>query len=655
MKNFKAFLNTTGLIGGFTAHRDCVDFRNTKGKKFAMLYSDLEEALKLISTQGLSINEEFGGDWSYSENKYREYIKPCLEAVEANTVASNIGSQTRSTVEALELYAAFKLGKLPVIGDDGQLSIKYLAPHHLDAAFSKKREFESFLRRKALSSKSISSYLGAIGSTLSKLVKQPIFSVGDVFEFRDLRSKIEAQPEFADLNAMGQMYQAALNHFEDFLVSLTQPIIDFEKLMLHEQVFEYCILQSLLTKPFTILTGGSGSGKTKLAESLAETLRNADDIENATNSALVPVGADWTDNRNVLGFVNHLREVETAGTDGAPDVKKPVYQTTPVLDLLLEATRPGNKAFPFFLILDEMNLSHVERYFADFLSVMEQKDGAVLRLHGEGPRGDDEYRLPRYEGDETGVPRTLPYPRNLFVIGTVNVDETTYMFSPKVLDRANVIEFEVEDAEIEAFLKKVHEYPEVTKAEPGVAEAFLQLALVARKDAEEEGALEALPPEVSEQVTAHLTALFRILKRGRFEFAYRTANEVVRYLRVSRKLAESESPEALAKWDKGGDEGWQGDLDVQVVQKILPKLHGSIGRMNRLLTELAVYCHDGDAAPAGAAADTADGQEEAPAVEPTIEDVLERDPEKAAFQKSFRKLQAMMETLRDEQFVSFIQ
>ena len=224
-----------------------------------------------------------------------------------------------------------------------------------------------------------------------------------------------------------------------------------------------CLNASLLAKPFTILTGNSGTGKTRSAEDLAAMFRDADDTELAKNLALVAVGADWTDNRNVVGYVNHLREAKMAGAVDS----RPVYQSTPVLDLLLEASRPEREAVPHFLILDEMNLSHVERYFADFLSAMEARSGAI-RFHDEG-----DFRLPRFEGDPVGVPRSLPYPQNLFVIGTVNVDETTYMFSPKVLDRAHVIEFEVDPEDVKAFLDDPKPLQPVPRAATGQAEAFL--------------------------------------------------------------------------------------------------------------------------------------------------------------------------------------
>jgi|GEM_PF-1232073 len=648
MKKFKKFLSSVGPFPGFSAHEDCVDFENANGKKFALLYDDLEEALILIGNQGATIDKKFQGDWSYSETKYREFVKPCLEKVRGNTVASNIGSQTRSTVEALELYAAFKLGKQPVTGADGQLKVTFLAPIYLESIYSLRRQFEAFLEREGLSRSSISSYSGAVHSTLSKLVGRPILSIDNLAEFKTVRAQIEDSPDFARLNEMGQMYQGALNQYEAFLIALNLPVKEFQRSMIAEVLFSFNLPECLFTKPFTILTGGSGSGKTKLAESLAATLRNSDDLSDCTNHTIVPVGADWTDNRQVLGFVNHLRT--TSVGEGENATQRPVYQTTPVLDLLLEASRPGNEAFPFFLILDEMNLSHVERYFADFLSVMEQRDG-VLTLHSEGPREDEHFCLPRYAEDPLGVPRTLPYPQNLFVIGTVNVDETTYMFSPKVLDRANVIEFEVESGQIAEFLASPHEYPEPPKADEGVAEAFLALAKRARLDPDK-GGLDALDGTPAKEAREHLVALFEILKRGRFEFAYRTANEVMRYLRVCRYLAAEESDDALSAWDEGG---WRNDLDAQIVQKILPKLHGSMGRVGRLLGALTAYCGGADA---GAAFHYFPGGREGNDSSITglpLQNALE--PVEGGghrFSKSRTKLETMIQVLLEEQFVSFI-
>ena len=420
-----------------------------------------------------------------------------------------------------------------------------------------------------------------------------------------------------------------LPHCSDILKKLIKNkhsnLDTFQMDKLPENIIKYPLVQCGLTKPFTILTGASGTGKTKLAESLAGHYRNRSDVSKATNVSIVPVGADWTDNRNVLGFVNHLRDT---GPEGA---KQPIYQSTPVLDLLLEAIQPSSNSTPHFLILDEMNLSHVERYFADFLSTMEQTDGK-LYLHDEGPDRDDTFTLSRFEGDHTGVPRSISYPDNLYIIGTVNIDETTYMFSPKVLDRANVIEFKVEHQDISNFLDSPGNYPETEQAAKGAAEAFHHLGLQARH-----GDLNALPEPVQEEVQKHLLELFDIMQEGRFEFAYRTAKEVMRYMSVCRHLAADKDA-----WDNNTDnKGWKSDLDDQVLQKILPKLHGSIGRVGPLLANLADYCHQGKPAEEGKSK--------------ALKEFIDLKPDDSGFKKSYSKLRSMSQTLIDEQFVSFIQ
>jgi 5-methylcytosine-specific restriction protein B len=389
------------------------------------------------------------------------------------------------------------------------------------------------------------------------------------------------------------------------------------------------LIKSLAAKPFVILTGNSGTGKTKLAELFAQWICGA----NKQRFAVIPVGADWTDNRNVLGFVNHIRLTAPEGETTGAEV--PVYQSTKILDLLLAAAANDERDKPHFLILDEMNLSHVERYFADFLSAMESREGE-LHLHREGRS------LPRKLGGVADVPETLPLPRNVFVIGTVNVDETTYMFSPKVLDRANVIEFRVGKGAPEKFLESGGK--PITPIEPaptGYAEAFLELSIRARglgssisltlanlqNGSTDEGrAAQAALNECN----ATISAIFAVMEKYRLEFAFRSMSEILRFLAVDYELTVDKK-----QWD------WKAAMDAQILQKILPKLHGSKKRIERLLLDLALFCDTGSA--------------------PAEETPYTRKPKPAKntadtvkFRESYEKLATMIESVRRDQFVSFI-
>ncbi|MEO0453641.1 MAG: AAA family ATPase [Verrucomicrobiota bacterium] len=354
-------------------------------------------------------------------------------------------------------------------------------------------------------------------------------------------------------------------------------------------------------KPFVILTGNSGTGKTKVAELLAHHLRGKD----SDGYELVAVGADWTDNRNVLGFVNNLKE-----NDGYP-----VYHTTRILDLLLRAK--DDPSYPYFLILDEMNLSHVERYFSDFLSVMESKAG-VFHLHSEG---DENGTLPAAGNAKKRVPKNLLFPGNVFVIGTVNIDETTYMFSPKVLDRANVIEFRMNPDAVDQYLDSGSGISDIAEADASYARTFLDLSLKARGDE-----LEEIPEGQIAEVNKAIRAAFDITAKFKMEFGFRTMNEIRRYFRVDYALSADKS-----LWR------WETVFDIQLLQKILPKLHGSKRRIEPLLIELAVFSGKKGLKP--------DDYRKADMPDDTD----------AKYPKGYCKIREMIEVVRRDQFVSFIQ
>jgi len=290
---------------------------------------------------------------------------------------------------------------------------------------------------------------------------------------------------------------------------------------------------SLLTKPFLILTGLSGSGKTKLAQSFVQWM-----CQDTSQYKIVPVGADWTNREPLLGYPNALKPEEYVKPDNG------------VLDSILEAI--ANPELPFFLILDEMNLSHVERYFADFLSVMESKE--TIPLHAEGIV-------------ENGVPEDVSMPSNLFIIGTVNIDETTNMFSPKVLDRANTIEFRVNHEEMRDFLDTTKELDMdiLTSKGAGMAKSFLKLS--------ENNTF--TKTDVTE-INNTLIGFFKELKKIGAEFGYRTASEI---LKLINQLSTLDN-ELLIK-DK---------IDIAIIQKLLPKLHGSRRKLCPVLVTLGTLC-----------------------------------------------------------------
>jgi energy-coupling factor transporter ATP-binding protein EcfA2 len=389
----------------------------------------------------------------------------------------------------------------------------------------------------------------------------------------------------------------------------------------------------LIAKPFLILTGPSGTGKTRGAVELAKLVCGESCHE------LVAVGADWTDNRHVLGYLNPL-EPGVLNEQSCP-----IYETTPILDLILHANTNSDQSH--VLILDEMNLSHVERYFADFLSAMELEDKTeALKLHAAGT-------AVTRSGKE--VPGRIDFPTNLFVIGTVNIDETTYMFSPKVLDRANVIEIHADPTALENFLKGSATAGGGPEAKDyGIS--FLEAAKVIQaKDPVVHPQVPLLPPTVRDAATIHLMALYRIMKRGRGEYGFRTGKEVMAYLRTAHFLAGPEEAGRTA-WATG--ENWHDALDAQILQKILPKLHGSRSRLAPLLGALATYCAGGreeeamDHFPKEGAAPKRNLAIASTSAKRSDEDTSDKPDPK--FKKSYQKLCRMIDVLVEEQFVSFI-
>ena len=332
---------------------------------------------------------------------------------------------------------------------------------------------------------------------------------------------------------------------------------------------------SLMTKPFVILSGLAGSGKTQLALAFARVM--SEDVKQQL--CVVPVGADWTNREPLLGYPNALKQGEY------------MLPESGALQIMMRALRNPQK--PYFLVLDEMNLSYVERYFADFLSALES--------HEEIPLWE------KPDECDSEVPAKIALPRNLFIIGTINVDETTYMFSPKVLDRANVIEFKISDDEMDRFLKQNMNID--VQAADGLCANMGQdfVAKSTKKDTES-----------SELAQKTLCDFFKVLKKVNAEFGYRSATEIYRFIANAKACAEGMTEDEI--------------LDAAIVQKLLPKLHGSRKKLEPALKALWGLSMQN---------------------EHTTEAITRDNLVYAKFPEAADKIQRMMQTALDNGFTSF--
>lgn len=403
----------------------------------------------------------------------------------------------------------------------------------------------------------------------SKINKKSIFEIEDIDVITKLHSevkKIQGDKDSFIYNknapSYGEryFYSASLSKYKEFLQfkngdsviekTVKHSILEdtkFDIKSFNESVFESGLVfsdkiitrfvASLLTKPFALLTGLSGSGKTKIAQSFVKWI-----CKDESQFRIIPVGADWTNREPLLGYPNGLNPKEYITPDSG------------TLNLIIEASKVENADKPFFLILDEMNLSHVERYFADFLSIMESND--TIKLY----TGNTRESL-----DGLPVPLELGWPKNLFIIGTVNIDETTYMFSPKLLDRANVIEFRITDSEIQSFLENpgVPDLTKLTKQGVSMSESFLSIA-------SQNNIVK------NEVIAKELVSFFNQLKPVGAEFGYRSATEIM-HLAAKLKMLEPTITDNAC-------------LDIAIMQKLLPKLHGSRSKLVNVLIALGEIC-----------------------------------------------------------------
>ncbi len=357
---------------------------------------------------------------------------------------------------------------------------------------------------------------------------------------------------------------------------------------------------ALRTKPFVILAGVSGTGKSKLPALVAELTGMAETIR-------VAVRPDWNDSSEVLGHVD----------------LQGCFRPGVILQQLRDA---GLKATRFHTCLvDEMNLAPVEYYFAELLSAMED----IQRLPSGGYWSTPVSGSAAGDDDEWS---RVCIPPNFALVGTVNVDETTHSFSRKVLDRAFTIELSDLD------LSRVSRRPSRNlQADDGVLRPWPVSFWLAghRRLADVVTSGQLIPTEIS-AATEILDQINRVLIRAQLQVGYRVRDEVGLFLYNAREIAAGFRTAAGAAVNP---------LDLALWMKVLPRITGSSPSIRWVLGALASIAQH------GTLADTSGGLEEASRT--GVSAFLPEESVPARFPMFLARLRMMFQRLEREGFTSF--
>lgn len=343
-----------------------------------------------------------------------------------------------------------------------------------------------------------------------------------------------------------------------------RPIVSYN--MPNQNNKEINYLTALRTKPFMLLAGISGTGKSRIVRKLAqatitEELQRAngytgDDFANdrwtlhsPANFELIQVKPNWYNSMDVIGYLSNI--------------PSPHYVFTPFIEFIVKAWQ--HPEVPFFLCLDEMNLAPVEEYFAEFLSAIESRS-----FEGEEYLTDPIIKPFNSFGEEVAKmmvntlfpnftaadknsflgkvvdhleTKGLTLPKNLIVIGTVNMDETTFSFSRKVLDRAMSVE--MNEVNYDSFLTDTtdDDLKAIVKALEENDDADLNTLLVDRH-IEAREIIDDLGDDARFAID-YLKRINALLEGTPFKLGYRAANEALIYLQASYEFGQTNRIAAL--------------------------------------------------------------------------------------------------------------
>ena len=274
-------------------------------------------------------------------------------------------------------------------------------------------------------------------------------------------------------------------------------------------------ITAIKSKPFLLLAGISGTGKSRIVRELARACWNDGSEEfkaqKPKNFEMIQVKPNWHDSSELIGYVSRVSG-------------KPEFVTGEFLRFIAKAWEDYET--PYFLCLDEMNLAPVEQYFAEYLSVIESRksheDGSVT-TDPILEKVDEEWYFNltaslamnediRKKFNEEGI----CIPQNLIVVGTVNMDETTFSFSRKVLDRAMTIE--MNEVDLNAGLTERYEHIGKLGYEELIGTAVEGVDVYTDNQ------------EVCDKTLNYLKAVNVVLEGTPFKVAYRTRNEFLLYV-----------------------------------------------------------------------------------------------------------------------------
>ena len=382
---------------------------------------------------------------------------------------------------------------------------------------------------------------------------------------------------------------------------------------------EYSYIAAIKTKPFLILGGFSGTGKSQKVKELAFATCPCDGVLNVSetspgNYLLVSVKPNWHDATDITGFRSSVNKN---------------YYVTDFMRFLVKAKQYEEQHVPFFVCMDEMNLAPVEEYFADFLSVIESRkrraDGKIvtdaivpasvfndtdyaadfnifmklgLELTNPDWKADDVSALDAEELAQAFVRQDiveelkrdgLTIPSNVIIIGTVNMDDTTNSFSRKVIDRAMTFEtivgkFEEDYFENDVALNYVKN--------PRKGELFLSEDVRATEMLTE-GRF-TLTKKEQTAILSFINGINEDLEGSPFKISYRILNETILLYRSKKRIAE------IMEAEGGFEEGVEFDTDLNTIfdeilmQKVLPRIEGDYEKCNKCLTKLSTRAEDND-------------------------------------------------------------